>query len=38
MRLTEYKTVQKNAKQFKHCLRNITLLPFESDYICIACG
>ena len=37
MELTEYEIIQKYAKQCRHCNRN-TLLPYEYEFTCIACG
>ena len=37
MELTEDEIIQKYAKQCRHCNRN-TLLPYEYEFICIACG
>ena len=37
MELTEDEIIQKYAKNCGHCNRN-TLLPYEYEYICIACG
>ena len=37
MELTEDEIIQKYAKQCRHCNRN-TLLPYEYEFACIACG
>ena len=37
MELTEDQIIEKNAKQCMHCLRN-TLLAYEKEYSCVACG
>ena len=37
MELTEDEIIQKYAKQCRHCNRN-TLLPYEYELTCIACG
>ena len=37
MVLTEDEIIQKYAKRCGHCNRN-TLLPYEYEFICIACG
>ena len=37
MDLTEDEILQKNAKQCRHCNRN-TLLPYQYEFTCIACG
>ena len=37
MELTEDEIIQKYAKQCRHCNRN-TLLPYEYEFTCIACG
>ena len=37
MELTEDEIIQKYAKQFRHCNRN-TLLTYEYEFTCIACG
>ena len=37
MELTEDEIIQKYAKQCFHCSLNI-LLPYEYEWICIACG
>ena len=37
MELTADEIIQKYAKQCLHCLRN-TLLPFEIEWTCMACG
>ena len=37
MELTEDQIIEKNAKNFGHCNRN-TLLPYEYEFTCIACG
>ena len=37
MDLTEDEIIQKNAKTCRHCNRN-TLLPYEYEFTCIACG
>ena len=37
MELTEDEIIQKYAKNCGHCNRN-TLLPYDYEFICIACG
>ena len=37
MEITEDEKIEKHVKQCRHCLR-ITLLPYEFEFICIACG
>ena len=37
MNLIKHEQIGKNAKQCIHCRRN-TLLPYEYDWTCIACG
>ena len=37
MNLSEDETIQKFAKNCGHCNRN-TLLPYEYEFTCIACG
>ena len=37
MELTEDRMFEKNAKQCKHCFRNI-LLPYQNEYTGISCG
>ena len=37
MELTEDEIIQKYAKNCGHCKRN-TLLPYEYEFTCIACG
>ena len=37
MELTEDEFIQKHAKQCGHCNRK-TLLPYEDEYTCVACG
>ena len=37
MELTEDEIIQKNAKRCGHCNRN-TILPYEYEFTCIACG
>ena len=37
MEITEDEIIQKYAKKCGHCNRN-TLLPYEYEYFCVACG
>ena len=37
MEPTEDESIQRYAKQGKHCLLK-TILPFENEWTCIACG
>ena len=35
--LSDDETIEKYAKQCKHCLQN-TILPYEYEWSCISCG
>ena len=37
MELSEDEIIQKYAKQCRHCNKN-TLLPYEYEFTCLACG
>ena len=37
MESTDDQIIEKHAKQCRHCLRN-TLIPYEYEFTCFACG